>query len=174
MNHLYINISIRIIIIFISAMLYSFVPDFLHEFFDDTYCKNGSGLWVFSTNNVSGHYQFCNYSTSHEADTWHWGYRHWLFMCMGICLSVVQVLSLIFYIEKKIKMNITTKFNVQQKVWRLKNNKAIEGEVQSIEVNAYSNESPIIEYWIDRVNIDGNRYKEKDLFASREELIASL
>jgi hypothetical protein len=71
-------------------------------------------------------------------------------------------------------MNITTKFNVQQKVWRLKNNKAIEGEVQSIEVNAYSNESPIIEYWIDRVNIDGNRYKEKDLFASREELIASL
>jgi hypothetical protein len=71
-------------------------------------------------------------------------------------------------------MIITTKFNVQQKVWMLKNNKAKECEVQSIEITAYSNESPLIEYWVDKFGVDGNRVKEENLFESREALITSL
>lgn len=70
-------------------------------------------------------------------------------------------------------MIITTKFNPNQKVWMLKDNKAKECIIQSIEVAIYS-DSPIIEYWVDKVNVDGNRIKEKDLFATKEDLIANL
>lgn len=71
-------------------------------------------------------------------------------------------------------MIITTKFNPNQKVWMLKDKKAKECIIQSIEIVAYSPEHPVIEYWVDQVNIDGNRVKEKDLFATKEDLIASL
>lgn len=101
MRNTYTNIQVRIIIIFICAMFYSFIPEFVREFFDDTHCKTGSGLWIYGSN-VAGHFQYCNYSNhSHEAGHWHWGYRHWLFMSMGICLSVVQIISLIVYVDKK-------------------------------------------------------------------------
>jgi hypothetical protein len=70
-------------------------------------------------------------------------------------------------------MVITTKFDVGQKVWRLKDNKAVESEIQLIEVTVYGTD-PIIQYWVDRVNVDGNCCKEKDLFESREKLIEGL
>lgn len=96
------KISIRIILMFSFAMAYSFIPDYMHEFFNDTFCSSGSGYFMYSNNieGIGSHWQFCNYAGEHQS-TWHWGYRHWLFLLMGICLSIVQIVNIIHEVGKE-------------------------------------------------------------------------
>lgn len=88
------KVSIRIIIIFTTAIFLSFIPEHLHEFFGDWYCK-GSGKFIPSV----WRYDNCVYTTFHNS-TWHWGYRHWLYFSMGICLALIQVYNLICLITE--------------------------------------------------------------------------
>ena len=80
------QLSIRIIAIFIILMLVSFIPDYLHGFFGDEYCK------------VPNHWYA---GGLHNTPTWHWGYRHWLFIIMGVVLFIVQVVHTIHIFDKK-------------------------------------------------------------------------
>lgn len=67
-------------------MFVSFIPDYLHGFFGDEYCK------------VPNHWYA---GGMHDTPTWHWGYRHWLFIIMGIALFIVQVINLICHFSNK-------------------------------------------------------------------------
>jgi hypothetical protein len=70
-------------------------------------------------------------------------------------------------------MSVNTVFKPNQKVWRMKNNKAISGIIQAVDIKLYGS-FPVINYWIDSVNVEGNLIKEELLFASKEELINTL
>lgn len=99
-----IKISIRVLLLFLIAMLVSFIPDYLHTFFGDTYCM-GSGRFIKGeTDWVDGYYENCNYAAwSYHDSMWHWGYRHWLFLVMGIILSIIQIADIINCAEKNNK-----------------------------------------------------------------------
>lgn len=70
-------------------MLYSFLPDYLHNFLGDWVCE-GSGV------RIDGRmYQYCNYADCGlHPSTLHWGYRHWLFLCMSIVLTIIQIIDI--------------------------------------------------------------------------------
>jgi hypothetical protein len=71
----------------------SFIPDNFHELFGDWHCvgtieleaKNG---WQTINNG-------CKYESCDHDPTWHWGFRHWLWLLMGICLFIIQVIRIV-------------------------------------------------------------------------------
>ena len=88
-----IKVSIRVIAMFTGAILLSYIPVFMPKFFGDWFCK-GSGEFV------DHHWSICDYYDYHNP-TWHWGYQHWLFFFMGLCLMVIQIVDIINLINKK-------------------------------------------------------------------------
>lgn len=95
-TNIYLKVSINIVYVFMVAILVSFIPDSLHEFFGDWLC-NGSGTYDPSSYSYTGfHYGDCG---RHDP-SWHWGYRHWLWSFMGIILFVVQVIRIGTIINK--------------------------------------------------------------------------
>ncbi len=95
------KISLRVFLLFSIAIASTFIPDNLHEFFGDTLCTTGSGFRIWGSNTVGTHYQYCNYSMEHEPNTWHWGYRHWLYLFMTIILFIIQVIDIVIFIVKE-------------------------------------------------------------------------
>lgn len=90
-----IKISLRIIGLFALAIFLSFIPDYLHTFFGDFYC-NGLAL-----DHESGKMEYYwHYGQTHHNWEWHWGYRHWLFLCMGVSLAIVQVVNIINAVDQ--------------------------------------------------------------------------
>lgn len=89
MKHLdfYSKLSIQIAIIFTVIILTSFIPDQWHGFFGDWLCGGsikGNG---------------CPQGYNHIPE-WHWGYRHFMWFLMGLCLFAVQITRLIIFIKK--------------------------------------------------------------------------
>lgn len=82
--------------VFVAAITVSLIGDCLHGILGDWKCK-GSGLKI-----NWNQYQFCNFAAcdAHEP-TWHWGWRHWLFMMMGVCLFFIQAVDIVHFIDKK-------------------------------------------------------------------------
>jgi hypothetical protein len=70
------HLSIRIIMLFVVAMIVSFIPEIsvMRSFFGDTYCA------------ISNH-SYSYAGDVHTEPTWHWGWRHWLFLFMGVHLA---------------------------------------------------------------------------------------
>ena len=89
-----IKVSIRVIAMFTGAILLSYIPVLMPKFFGDWFCK-GSGNWI------DNHYQKCTQTGQFHNPTWHWGYQHWLFFFMGLCLMVIQIVDIINLINKK-------------------------------------------------------------------------
>ena len=84
------KLSLKIISLFTIAILSTFVGDYLHSFLGDWQCL-GSGYI-----NNKFHYERCNYAGSLFHDPrWHWGYRHWLYFSMCLCLFVIQAKDII-------------------------------------------------------------------------------
>lgn len=88
----YLRISINLIIVFLTVMIMSFLPDYLHEVFGDNFCVG----------NVEGkdycEYGWSKYQNPHKNE-WHWGYRHWLWVILGALLFLVQgarIMNIIF------------------------------------------------------------------------------
>ena len=83
------NISLRIVALFVVAMLASFIPDYLHNFCGDTLC--GGNLKI----------DFCSLGAdarySKHGPEWHWAYRHYLFIFMGLSLAIAQLISIVNY-----------------------------------------------------------------------------
>lgn len=65
---------------FAIAIFVSFIPDAFPQFFGD---------WMCSGNNYTE--RLCQYRVdNHDPHTWHWGFRHWLFMLMGLVLFILN------------------------------------------------------------------------------------
>ena len=80
----YTRLSLHIMAVFTTAILISFIPDYLHDFFGDTYCKYGNAITGDNQCSVKMEYY-------HSADTWHWGLRHWLYCAMTILVFCIQM-----------------------------------------------------------------------------------
>ena len=89
------KISLKVILLFTIAIFSTFVGDYLHSFLGDWKCL-GSG-----TPNDSIYYtiyKYCNYAECGFHDpTWHWGYRHWLYLAMCITLFIIQILDIVSF-----------------------------------------------------------------------------
>lgn len=90
MNNIFTKVSINIVLVFMTIIMFSFIPDEFPSLFGDRLCTTGN----------SPDYQFCiegyRYVTNpHAPGKWHWGYRHWLWLFMGIFLFIVQVVRII-------------------------------------------------------------------------------
>lgn len=77
-------------------MLMSIVPDLYPSFFGDWKCL-GSGQML----EHSCHFERCDYSSFYHTPEYHWGYRHYLYLFMGICLFIVQVSRVILIIKEE-------------------------------------------------------------------------
>ena len=101
MNKLYILISFRIILLFTTAILMSFIPDYLPEIFD-VKCEGTSQLTYhgITYHQCSESLGDCSTRLSHKPK-YHWGYRHLLFCFMGICLFILQACEIIYEFNKK-------------------------------------------------------------------------
>lgn len=82
-----IYVSLRIIALFSIAILMSFLPDYYPLFFGDYSCN---------IINLSHGFNGREYDI-HS----HWGYRHYLYFYMGVCLFILQVVDIINYISYK-------------------------------------------------------------------------
>jgi len=82
----WIQLSLQFAYIFTVAILVSFIPDYLHTFFGDEWC---------TFNNC-----FRSDSTPHKYPEWHYGYRHWLWILMGIVLFFIQLARIIHFISR--------------------------------------------------------------------------
>jgi hypothetical protein len=99
-------ISFRIIALFVIAILVSFIPDYLHNFFGDWLCEGAKyGKLIPETDACWSHYELigCDYGSGVHNPTLHWGYRHWLFFAMGVILFIIQAIDIIIYINKQDK-----------------------------------------------------------------------
>lgn len=68
-------------------------------------------------------------------------------------------------------MIIETKFNINDEVWLIDSNIVTKRNVTEIEINIDNSNLTFIRY---KLNFCENRYLEKELFKTKEELIASL
>lgn len=83
------KVSARIAILFATAISLSFIPDYSHLFFGDTFCLGNIGKNVC----IEG---WCNL----HGNTYHWGYRHFLWALMGLSLAIVQIVGIVQIIDK--------------------------------------------------------------------------
>ena len=88
----YNKLSIKIIGLTLTMMLYSFIPDYLHVFFGDYMCL-GSGEYLKEYHR----YALCNatwFDRIYHLPEYHWGYRHILFNLCGIALTILQLINI--------------------------------------------------------------------------------
>jgi len=78
------RMMLRIIGLFLTVMLLSFIPEEFRNFFGDEYCK------------IPHHEYAGNY---HDYPEWHWGYRHFIWLGMGICLFIYNAVLIISDIQ---------------------------------------------------------------------------
>jgi len=89
----YTNLCTQVILIFGIAILASFIPDNFHTFFGDVLCNGNLNASACS----SGWNQM---QTLHGPE-YHWGYRHWLWLLMGLSLFLIQLVRIIKFIDKE-------------------------------------------------------------------------
>jgi len=94
-------IMARIVAIFAITMALSFVPDSFHEFFGDWRC-NGTEV-VRDANGEFVYYTGCHENGSEHNSQWHWGFRHCLWMFMGLSLFIYNSILIAISINKTIK-----------------------------------------------------------------------
>jgi hypothetical protein len=88
----------RIVFLFAITMALSFIPDLFHEAFGDWHC-NGTEI-VRDTDGKYMYYAGCYENQLEHSSTWHWGFRHFLWMLMGLSLFVYNTILIISSINK--------------------------------------------------------------------------
>ena len=91
----YLEICIRIIVMCVIGMLFTFVPDQLREFFGDTYCADGTYTRFGNT------YKGCRYEIID--DGYYWGARHYWYWWMMFFLFITSLVSSVIAIINAIK-----------------------------------------------------------------------
>lgn len=95
-------IMARIILLFMLAMVTTFIPEQLPEFFGDFQCQGGH--YEYDAHGVSvlvGCKYHINNGYSAHSPTTHWGYRHWLFFAMGLVLFIYNGILIVSAMDKK-------------------------------------------------------------------------
>ena len=94
-----IKISLRIIALFMVAILVSKIPELYPNFFGDWFCDGRKLVW----DDVSfNHYHLegCDMFQEHNPK-FHWGYQHYLFFLMGLSLAVIQIVDIVNITKKE-------------------------------------------------------------------------
>jgi hypothetical protein len=86
------KLSAKIIALFVTAMVISFIPDHIHSFLGDIWHMNKDS----SCTELLSLYSPGEYH-------WDWGWRHYLWTTMCICLFAVQAMNIITWTDKTIK-----------------------------------------------------------------------
>lgn len=79
------KLSLRIILLFATAMLVSFSPEYLRLFFGDVSIQPTEFGSYFGGGMIDQH--------------WNWGFRHYLYFYMCISLFFVQVIRIFTWIQ---------------------------------------------------------------------------
>jgi len=88
----------RIAMAFFIVMAFSFIPENFPDWFGDWKCEGGRYAG-------HGNYEGCWYTgTSHGPST-HWGFRHWMWWLLGICLFLYNISLIVASINKYQKEN---------------------------------------------------------------------
>jgi hypothetical protein len=97
------KVSLRIICLFGIAMLLGFIPEYGRVFFGDWFCE-GCRITGYSTEGLHMPiYSGCEYDCMDHVHCpqWHWGYRHWLWLFMGIALWIIQAVNIFKIIDNE-------------------------------------------------------------------------
>lgn len=91
-----IKISLRVIALFLVAILVSKIPELYPNFFGDWLCQG-----TLERINDS-HYEFkgCNHLNVWHDPQFHWGYQHFLFFLMGLSLAIIQIVDIVKIAQK--------------------------------------------------------------------------
>jgi hypothetical protein len=98
------KLQLRIFILFTIAIFSTFVPEYLHSFFGDWHCQGAiRGKYVPATQSNWETYELigCHYKNIVHDPTWHWGYRHWLYLAMCLTLFIINAVSIILNAQKR-------------------------------------------------------------------------
>lgn len=95
-NNKHLPIISRIILMFAAIIIMSFIPESNREFFGDFKC-DGS-FWNPTTETHTGCLYQGTYGT--HPPTWHWGFRHWAWMFMGLSLTIYSICLIVYKIDK--------------------------------------------------------------------------
>lgn len=98
----YFAITIRIVILFVVGMLFTFVPDYLREFFGDVDCT-GKTYELFGKTYQGCRSEFVN-------DGYDWGARHYWYTFMMLCLFLLSIINVIVAINKILKKHYPETF----------------------------------------------------------------
>lgn len=89
------KLQLRIVLIGACVMIFSFIPELIPAFFGDWLCE-GSGEYV----SGSFHYAKCDHVDYYHYPTWHWGYRHFVWLLLGLILVITNIVQTINYYDK--------------------------------------------------------------------------
>lgn len=95
----YTKITLNVIGVFIVMIIASLIPDLFSDFFGDWKCEGKS--WDTNVNFWIG----CDMGGGRHLAKMHWGWRHWLFMFMGLSVFIIQVVRIINLINQKSTKN---------------------------------------------------------------------
>ncbi len=87
-NNFWLLLSLQIVLVFAVVMAASIVPDTFPKFFGDIYCT------------IPNHFHM---GFVHDTPEFHWGYRHFIWMVMGLSLFTAQVVRIVIYCDKQTK-----------------------------------------------------------------------
>lgn len=96
-----IKISLRVIALFLVAILVSKIPELYPNFFGDWLCQGRKLVWD-DASFRHYHYEGCDIFNEHNP-TFHWGYQHYLFFLMGLSLATIQISDIVNIISKATK-----------------------------------------------------------------------
>lgn len=83
--------QLRIVLIFAVIFFASFIPQNYPTFFGDWLCE-GSGDIVKGT----WYYQKCNHPNhGYHLPQWHWGFRHYVWMLLGLTMTIFNVIKIV-------------------------------------------------------------------------------
>lgn len=93
--------KIKILIVFIVMFFSSYIPESNHDLFGDWWCN---GTYKSLDQSGKSLYADCQYisSVSRHSPTWHWGFRHWLWLSAGIIFSSWTVIDMIMERTKRL------------------------------------------------------------------------
>lgn len=99
------KIQIRIILLFMTVILLSFIPENFREYFGDWKCNGTGELIIKETENIiNRYYKNCSKGNNDfvgaHGPTWHWGFRHWIWFFMGITLFIINSIQIGIKIDK--------------------------------------------------------------------------
>ena len=84
------KLTLKIAAMFVVVMFASFIPDNFHSFFGDWECQGGGSYFSTTIGDYGNKYYGCQYGMGNHGPSWHYGFRHWIWIAMGIVLFIVN------------------------------------------------------------------------------------